>query len=61
VLSAVELGLFSELPKRPMIGAGITQGLALNSRAVPDFPDALVAAMLVQGAGSGQSRDIAAQ
>lgn len=51
LLSAVELGLFTELAKRPMTGAEIAQSLALNSRAVPDFPDALVALGLLQRAG----------
>ena len=43
LLSAVELGLFTELAKRPMTGAEIVRTLGLNPRAVPDFPDALVA------------------
>jgi precorrin-6B methylase 2 len=53
VLSAVELGLFSELARRPMTGAEMAQSLALNSRAVPDFPDALVALGLIQRTGNG--------
>ena len=53
LLSAVELGLFTELSKRPMTGAEIAQSLALNSRAVPDFPDALVALGLLQRTGDG--------
>jgi len=43
LLSAVELGLFTELAKQPMTGAEIVRTLGLNPRAVPDFPDALVA------------------
>ena len=43
LLSAVELGLFTELAKQPMTGAEIVRTLGLNHRAVPDFPDALVA------------------
>ena len=40
LLSAVELGLFTELAKQPMTGAEIVRTLGLNPRAVPDFPDA---------------------
>ena len=43
LLSAVELGLFTELAKQPMTGAEIATTLGLNARAVPDFPDSLVA------------------
>jgi precorrin-6B methylase 2 len=53
LLSAVELGLFTELSKRPMTGAEIARALALSSRAVPDFPDALVALGFVQRTGDG--------
>jgi precorrin-6B methylase 2 len=53
LLSAVELGLFIELSKQPMTGAEIAKALALSSRAVPDFPDALVALGFVQRAGDG--------
>jgi precorrin-6B methylase 2 len=53
LLSAVELGLFTELSKRPMTGAEIAKALALSSRAVPDFPDALVALGFVQRTGDG--------
>ena len=53
LLSAVELGLFTELSKQPMTGAEIAKALALSSRAVPDFPDALVALGFVQRAGDG--------
>lgn len=38
LLSAVELGLFTELAKQPMTGAEIVRSLGLNHRAVPDFP-----------------------
>ncbi len=53
LLSAVELGLFTELSKRPMTGAELAQALALSSRAVPDFPDALVALGFLQRTGDG--------
>ena len=41
LLSAVELGLFTELAKQP--GAEIATTFSRNARAVPDFPDSLVA------------------
>ena len=53
LLSAVELGLFTELAKHPMTSAEIAKALALSSRAVPDFPDALVALGFIQRAGDG--------
>jgi len=53
LLSAVELGLFSELAKRPMTGAEIVTALGLDARAVPDFPDALVALKLLERVGDG--------
>src|SRR5438445_26844 len=53
LLSAVELGLFTELSKQPMTAAQIAGTLALSSRAVPDFPDALVALGFLQRAGDG--------
>ena len=42
LLSAVELGLFTELAKQPMTAAEPGRKLGLHPRAVPDFPDALV-------------------
>jgi precorrin-6B methylase 2 len=53
LLSAVELGLFTELAKRPLTGAEIAATLGLNARAIPDFPDALVALGLLDRAGDG--------
>src|SRR4051794_23151979 len=53
LLSAVELGLFTLLSKRPMTGTEIATALGLSARAVPDFPDALVALGLLQRAGDG--------
>jgi len=53
LLSAVELGLFTELSKKSMTGREIAGALGLDARAVPDFPDALVALGLLQRAGSG--------
>ena len=53
LLSAVELGLFTELAKQPMTGAEIVRSLGLNHRAVPDFPDSLVALKFLERAGDG--------
>jgi hypothetical protein len=53
LLSAVELGLFTELARRPMTGAEIARGLVLHPRAVPDFPDALVALGFLDRTGDG--------
>ncbi len=53
LLSAVELGLFTELGKRPMTGAEIAGALGLNARAIPDFPDALLALGLLERSGDG--------
>ena len=51
LLSAVELGLFTALAKAPMTGAEIAAALKLHPRAVPDFPDALVALKLLDRDG----------
>jgi len=53
LLSAVELGLFTELARRPMTGAEIAGSLALHPRSVPDFPDALVALGFLDRTGEG--------
>ena len=53
LLSAVELGLFTELAKRRMTASEIAKTLDLHPRAVPDFPDALVALRFLQRAGVG--------
>src|SRR5215469_14754662 len=53
LLSAVELGLFTELARRPMTGAEIARRLVLHTRAVPDFPDALVALGFLDRTGDG--------
>lgn len=53
LLSAVELGLFTELSKQPMTGTEIAAALDLSARAVPDFPDALLALGFLQRAGEG--------
>lgn len=43
LLSAIELGLFTELAKRPLDAKAIQDRLHLHSRSVRDFLDALVA------------------
>jgi hypothetical protein len=53
LLSAVELGLFTVLAKRPMTGKEIALSLELHPRAIPDFPDTLVALGLLRRDGEG--------
>lgn len=53
LLSAVELELFTRLAKQPMTGKEIAAALQLCPRAVPDFPDALVALKFLQREGDG--------
>jgi hypothetical protein len=53
LLSAVELGLFTELARQPLSGAEIAAALALHPRAIPDFPDALVALGFLERDGDG--------
>jgi len=53
LLSAVELGLFTALSKQPMTGPEMADALGLNPRAVPDFPDALVALGFLERQGDG--------
>jgi len=53
LLSAVELGLFTELAKSPMTAGDIAASLRLHPRAIPDFPDALVALGLLEREGDG--------
>jgi hypothetical protein len=53
LLSAVELELFTRLGSEPMTGPQIADALGLHARAVPDFPDALVALELLDREGEG--------
>ena len=53
LLSAVELDLFTALGSGAMTGDELAERLALDSRAVPDFPDALVALGLLERDGEG--------
>ncbi len=54
LLSAVELGLFTALARREMTGGDLAAALGLHPRAVPDFPDALVALRLLDRTGEGR-------
>ena len=53
LLTAVELELFTHLGTGKMTGAQIAGRLGLHERAVPDFPDALVALGLLRRDGDG--------
>jgi hypothetical protein len=53
LLSAVELDLFTKLGDEAMTGPQIGEALELDARAVPDFPDALVALELLDREGEG--------
>ena len=53
LLSAVELELFTTLGSEAMTGPQIAEALALHARAIPDFPDALVALELLDREGEG--------
>ncbi|HYD61051.1 MAG TPA: methyltransferase [Noviherbaspirillum sp.] len=54
LLSAVEIGLFTVLRKRPMTGKELEDTLDLHPRANPDFFDALVALKLLAREGEGR-------
>jgi predicted O-methyltransferase YrrM len=53
LLSAVELELFTKLAGQPMTGREIAAALQLDPRAIPDFPDALVALRFLERDGNG--------
>ena len=53
VLSAVELELFTQLGSDSMTGEEIRDRLGLHERAIPDFPDALVALGFLERDGEG--------
>jgi hypothetical protein len=53
LLSAVELELFTKLGSDGMTGSQIAETLELHARAIPDFPDALVALELLERDGEG--------
>src|SRR5206468_3026539 len=54
LLSAVELELFTQLGSEGMTGGELVDRLGLDARAVPDFPDALVALGLLERDGDGE-------
>jgi hypothetical protein len=54
LLSAVELELFTKLGSDGMTGPQIGAELELHERAIPDFPDALVALELLEREGEGK-------
>jgi hypothetical protein len=53
LLSAVEIGLFTLLAKGPLTGAEMVERLGLHPRAVPDFPDTLLALGFLERDGDG--------
>jgi hypothetical protein len=53
LLSAVELELFTKLGREGLTAEQIREALELHPRAVPDFPDALVALALLDRDGEG--------
>ena len=53
LLSAVELELFTKLGGEGMTAPQIAEALGLHARALPDFPDALVALELLDREGEG--------
>src|SRR5262245_11165000 len=53
VLSAVELELFTQLGADALTGAEIRDRLGLHERAIPDFPDTLVALGFLERDGDG--------
>jgi O-methyltransferase domain/Dimerisation domain len=53
LLSAVELGLFTRLGGTALTGRQLAAELGLHPRAIPDFPDALVALGLLDRDGDG--------
>lgn len=53
LLSAVELGLFTELADGPKNGADLEKALSLHPRATYDFLDALVSLGLLERQGAG--------
>lgn len=53
LLSAVELELFTLLGSDSMTGAEIAEALELHERAIPDFPDTLLALGVLERDGDG--------
>jgi hypothetical protein len=55
LLAAVKLGLFDALAGGPLTGEQLRQKLGLHARAIPDFPDSLVALGVLRREGDGAS------
>lgn len=55
LLSAVELGLFTALADGPLSAEQLRERLGLHPRAVPDFPDALLALGFLEREGDGEA------
>ena len=55
LLSAVKLGLFTELGKGAKTGAELRDALGLHPRAIPDLTDTLVALRFLERDGEGES------
>ncbi|MGE4219352.1 MAG: methyltransferase, partial [Alphaproteobacteria bacterium] len=53
LLSAIELGLFTALGRDSKTAGELADALGLHPRAIPDFPDALVALKLLDRTGEG--------
>ena len=53
LLSAIELELFTHLASTALTGSEIKDRLGLHPRAVPDFPDALLALGMLVRDGDG--------
>ena len=53
LLSAVELGLFTQLDPEPLTGAEVGERLGLHPRAIYDFLDTLVALRFLERDGDG--------
>ncbi|MGA0609270.1 methyltransferase [Caldimonas sp. KR1-144] len=53
LLAAVELGVFTALGDGPLTAEQLRERLQLHPRAVPDFPDALLALGFLEREGSG--------
>ncbi|MGH7233810.1 MAG: methyltransferase family protein, partial [Nitrospiraceae bacterium] len=52
LLSAIELGLFTELAKGPLDANALTRRLGLHARSAKDFFDALVAMGMLKRTGA---------
>ena len=53
LLSAIELGVFTELADRALTGEDLRRALQLHPRSTPDFFDALVALKFLERDGDG--------